>query len=461
VITLTSDLLARYDKPGPRYTSYPTAVEFTDEFGSEDYARHLQTAAARPDDPVSLYVHLPFCDARCSFCGCHVVVARRPSVANVYLDRIRAEADLVAEHLGERRRLVQYHWGGGTPTFYSPEDLAELHRALLERFELDPDAEVAVEVDPRVTTAEHLAVLREIGFNRLSLGVQDFDPGVQELIGRHQTWEETVALHEEARKLGYTSINFDLIYGLPGQQVETFADTLERVVALQPDRLAVYSFAYVPWVRPNQKRIDADLLPDRDAKFALLALAADSLVSAGYHAIGMDHFALPDDELAVAMAQGTLSRNFMGYTTKRGTDVVALGSSGISDIAGAYAQNHKRLHSYYQSVDGGELPVERGRVLTADDQVRRYVITELMCNGRIAFADISGRFGLDFAEYFAVELDDLAGPAGPVAQGLAVVDDAEIVATELGQVFIRNVAMVFDAYLAAKSQDRPMFSRTV
>ncbi|MEN8113425.1 MAG: oxygen-independent coproporphyrinogen III oxidase [Actinomycetota bacterium] len=462
MIRITPELLDRYDKPGPRYTSYPTAVEFTESFGPADYAEHLHAAAQRPSDPLSIYVHLPFCEARCSFCGCHVVVARRQSVADVYLERVIAEADIVATHLGERRILAQYHWGGGTPTYYTPEDLARFHRALLDRFELAPDAEVSLEVDPRVTTAEHLTILRDLGFNRLSMGVQDVDPVVQDLIGRHQTWEQTRDLHVHARELGYESINHDLIYGLPGQTTLSFAETLDRVLELRPDRLAVYSFAYVPWVKPNQRRIDEALLPDRDTKFALLALVAGGLVSAGYRSIGMDHFALPDDDLSLALEQGTLNRNFMGYTTKRDTEMVALGTSGISDVAGAYAQNHKRLNSYYTAVDAGELPIERGAPLTFDDRVRRHVITELMCNGIVAPSSVEAAFGIEFDDYFAADLERLSTPGGAVDEGMVTVGRDGIVASELGRVFIRNVAMEFDAYLQARlGGATPVFSRTV
>ena len=459
MIELTPELLARYDRPGPRYTSYPTAVEFGESFGPDDYARRLADAAAVPDGPLSLYVHLPFCQARCSFCGCHVVIARHGSVADAYLGRVIDEARILADRLGERRTITQYHWGGGTPTYYSPDDLARLHRSILEHFTLADDAEVALEVDPRVTTSDHLAMLKELGFNRLSLGVQDFDPGVQDAIGRHQTMEETLDLYREARDLGFTSINVDLIYGLPEQTVASFGTTMDEILEMRPDRLAVYSFAYVPWVKPNQKRIDPDTLPGRDDKFALLSLVSDRLVGGGYRAIGMDHFALPDDELSLAAAGGTLSRNFMGYTTKRGTEMIALGTSGISDVAGAYAQNHKRLNSYYTSVDAGELPIERGVALSDDDRIRRHVITELMCNSQVVYADVEQRFGIDFADYFGDELSRVA--ASLVPEGLATVDDDAVRATELGSIFIRNVAMTFDAYLAGKTTDRPVFSRTV
>ncbi len=460
-LEVTPEMLARYDRPGPRYTSYPTAVEFGPGFGPEDHRARLVAAAAKEGEPLSLYVHLPFCERRCSFCGCHVVVARRPGVATAYLEHLVAEADLVATVLGGRRRLVQYHWGGGTPTFFSPDRIEELHGVLTERFVVLPDAEVAIEVDPRVTTPEHLQVLRRLGFNRLSMGVQDLDPRVQELIGRGQTWEETRELHEEARRLGFASINVDLIYGLPGQSVASFGETLERVVALRPDRLAVYSFAYLPRVRPNQRRIPAEHLPGRDLKFSLLAQARRILGDAGYRSIGMDHFALPDDELARAYDEGTLSRNFMGYTTRRGTEVVALGTSGISDIGGAYAQNHKRLASYLASVERGELPVERGVALGPDDLLRRYVITELMCNAAVAFADVEERFAVRFAAYFAAELAALTGPGGLVAEGLVTVDDGAIRATPLGAVFIRNVAMTFDAYRGERAGRGVTFSRTV
>jgi oxygen-independent coproporphyrinogen-3 oxidase len=463
-VTVTPELLARHDRPGPRYTSYPTAVEFTDAFGPDDHAARLDEAAESPQERLSLYVHLPFCAARCSFCGCHVVVTRRPEVASPYLGRVIDEAALVADHLGDRRVLGQYHWGGGTPTFHTPDELVALHEALLEHFEMAPEAEVAVEVDPRETTVEHLEALRAVGFNRLSMGVQDVDPGVQDLIGRHQTWEQTVAAHETARRLGFDSVNVDLIYGLPGQDEDSFAATLERIVTLAPDRLAVYSFAHVPHIARHQRRIDTDALPDRDTKFALLANAIETLTNAGYTQIGMDHFARPSDDLAQALDQGTLSRNFMGYTVQRQSDVIALGSSGISDVRGGYAQGHKRLASYYEAVDAGRLPIERGVRLTADDLVRRQVITELMCNGIVDLNDVGARFELRADEYFANELDALAAPGGPVEEGLVDVDGPIVAATPVGRLFIRNVAMVFDAYLSAGPADpgtRPVFSRTV
>lgn len=461
MIEISAELLARHDRPGPRYTSYPTAVEFTEEYGPAEYAHRLEAAATRSDEGLSLYVHLPFCEARCSFCACHVVVARRPEVAEPYLDRVVAEAALVADRLGSRRRVVQYHWGGGTPTHHPPDRLESLHRRLLDHFELDPDAEVAVEVDPRVTTDAHLGTLAALGFNRISLGVQDLDPEVQRLIGRDQTKEQTERLYHEARRLGFPSINIDLIYGLPGQDEQTLDRTLNEIIELRPDRLAVYSFAFVPWMRPHQRRLDEELLPDTASKFGLLALVVTRLAAAGYRQIGMDHFALPGDELVTAADEGTLTRTFMGYTTKRDTETVALGTSGISDVDGAYAQNHRRLASYYEAVDAGHLPVERGYLLDEDDRIRRFVITELMCNAVIDLASVGRRFGVDGEEYFQSEVDALTAPGGLVEEGMARIEGSTIRATQLGALFVRRLATLFDVHTRRRSGDGPMFSRTV
>jgi oxygen-independent coproporphyrinogen-3 oxidase len=459
-VDLSPELLERYDRPGPRYTSYPTAIEFTEEFDADAYADRLAMAATNVDDPLSLYVHLPFCEARCSFCACHVVVTKRESVADAYLARVEREAELVAARIGEGRPLLQYHWGGGTPTYYPAPTLARLHRSLSRWFDIQPGAEVAAEVDPRVTTRDHLETMWELGFNRLSFGVQDLDPAVQEAIGRGQTAEETIELYETAREIGYRSINLDLIYGLPGQTEATMAATLDTVTSLLPERLAIYSFAYVPWMRPHQQRIGEDDIPGRDLKFRLLSMISERLISAGYQAIGMDHFALPEDELATAADAGILTRNFMGYTTRRGAGVIALGTSGIGDISGAYAQNHRRLASYYEDIDGGTLPIERGYRLTPDDLLRRHVITELMCNGRIRNTDIAARFGVDFETTFDEELRALTAPDGPVEEGLVVVRRDGLDATELGRMFIRNVARLFDAH-TKQVIDKPMFSRTI
>lgn len=461
MIEVTPELLRRHDRPGPRYTSYPTAVDFSPDFDASSYESTLRGAALRDADPLSLYVHLPFCEARCSFCACHVVITRDPKVASAYVDRVKREAAMVAGLLGERRRLSQYHWGGGTPTHHAPEVLADIHTELVRHFEILPGAELAVEVDPRVTTRAHLELLSDLGFNRLSLGVQDLDPGVQRMIGRNQTLSQTLSLYEDARGLGFHSINFDLIYGLPGQDLGTMSSTLDRVVEMRPDRLAVYSFAFVPWMRPHQKRLDSSLFPDVDLKFGLLAQVVTRLVSAGYHQIGMDHFALPDDELAEAARSGTLNRNFMGYTTQGETEVIALGTSGISDVGAAYAQSHRRLASYYESVDAGVLPTERGYALNADDRIRRWVITQIMCNGKVDLDVCAARFGIDAVTYFTSELSELSEPGGLVDEGMVEMSLPVISTSDVGRLFVRRLATVFDAHTGERPTDRPVFSRTV
>lgn len=412
------------------------------------------------DRAVALYVHLPFCQARCSFCACHVVVGTSKSLESRYLDAVLAEIDTVADLLGEGPRFTQLHWGGGTPTFHRPEDLARLHRKLTARFQPVPGAEQAVEIDPRVTTRDHLELLSHLGFNRLSIGVQDVDDTVQELIGRNQSREQTEATIATARTVGFGSINLDLIYGLPGQTASSFERTIDAVVDLRPERLAVYSFAYVPWVKTHQKRIDPASLPARETKFEMLALMIRRLTAAGYLHIGMDHFALADDELGVASRSGRLGRNFMGYTTLRDTPVLGFGTSAISEIDGVYAQNHKRLSSYLSDALAGSMPIERGRRSTFDDRVRRVVITELMCNGAVDLGAVGERFGFDPDAYFASERAEIMAPDGLVSEGLVEPCWPHVKATPLGRLFVRRLAMTFDAYLDSEGP-KPRYSRVV
>jgi len=455
--TVDGELLARYDRPGPRYTSYPTAVEFSDEFTTAHYVRCLNELPA--DDEISLYVHVPFCEHRCHFCGCHVIATRHGEVAAKYLEYLEKEIALVAAQLEHRPKVVQYHWGGGTPTYLTPEQMRHLQRSVESHFDIQPGAEVAIEVDPRVTTTQHIDTLLELGFNRISMGVQDFDPAVQEAIGRHQTKEEASQLYAYCREKGITSINIDLIYGLPGQTPESFQRTLDAVNELRPDRLAVYSYAHVPWKVGNQKRIDETLLPQRDDKFALLASAIRAFSEAGYDMLGMDHFALPEDELAKALGGRRLHRNFMGYTVQRSPTMLGLGISAIGEASGAYIQNQKKLSTYYNSLEADEMPVEKGYELSNDDRIRRHVITELMCNSFLRTAEVEERFAVDFADYFALELEELE--SGPAADGLLELRPGELEATPLGQLFIRNISMIFDRYLREKKRDKPTFSRTV
>jgi oxygen-independent coproporphyrinogen-3 oxidase len=457
----TAALLRQYDRPGPRYTSYPTAVEFSDTFDAAAYCGRLEAAASAEREPLSLYVHLPFCQARCAYCGCMVIVTQKREVVARYLDYLERELAMIAGRLGNRRRVVQHHWGGGTPTYFDAAQLRRLDAVVSRHFDLDADAEKAIEVDPRVTTPEQLIVLRSLGFNRLSFGVQDFTPEVQTAIHRHQTEQQTRDLYDCARSLGFESINFDLIYGLPRQELDSFRLTLQSVVAMRPDRVAVYSYAHVPWLRPHQKQIDAGALPDAALKFELIAAAIETLVAGGYAAIGMDHFALPGDELARAAASRRLHRNFMGYTTRPAPDMLGAGASAIGDVRGAFAQNVKKLSEYYAAIDAGRFPIERGYALSRDDLIRREVITDLMCNMYVDRAAVGRRFGIDFEEYFARELGELAAGSGPIADGFLTVTPDCLEVTPRGRLFVRNICMTFDRYLPARQEGRPAFSRTI
>jgi oxygen-independent coproporphyrinogen-3 oxidase len=442
------DLVSRLDVPGPRYTSYPTVADWSEAFGEGAFEAKLDEAGrADPSEPLSLYVHIPFCRKRCTFCGCNVVIAHDPSRADRYLDDVALEMDLVTRHLGRRRALSQIHWGGGTPTFLDEGQLARLYGEITSRFSVLEDAEVAIELDPAQTTRAQLGLLRELGFNRLSMGVQDFDRTVQQAINRDQTVDETMVLVDHARAIGFTSISFDLIYGLPHQTPESWRRSLADVIALRPDRAAVYSFAFVPDVRPHQKRLPIASLPRGTEKLELFKIAFDAFGGAGYVQIGMDHFARPEDELARARFDG---RSFQGYTVKHASDVIAFGASAISDVRGAYAQNVQALPQYHARVAAGRLAVEKGVLLDADDRRRRDLIRELMCNFRVELGD-------DGERYFARELEALRGLE---TDGLVERRGTAVSLTELGQVFVRNVAMVFDARLAAHA-GRERFSRAV
>ena len=456
-LTIDAGLLKRYDRPGPRYTSYPTAVEFREGFSHAEYAPLLEGVA--PADELSLYVHLPFCEHRCTFCGCHVVATRHRDVAAEYLDYLEREIDLVCQHLPGRPAVSQFHLGGGTPTYYSPGQLQRVHDYIAERFELLADAERAIEVDPRVTTHEHIDALAEMGFNRLSMGVQDFDADVQEAIGRGQDAQSTQQLFVYCRRRGFDSINLDLIYGLPHQTVASFMATIEAVLTLKPDRVALYSYAHVPWVRGNQKSMDTAALPSQDAKLELFGIARGAFIESGYEQIGMDHFALKDDEMSHARRGHTLHRNFMGYTVKRSATQLGFGISAIGEVGGAFAQNAKKLSTYYRVLDSGKLPVEKGYELSADDSARREVILSLMCNLYVDFALIESAFDLSFRDYFSLELEELRG--GPTGDKLVVVNDESIAVTALGQLFLRNICMTFDRYLREKPPATPTYSRTV
>jgi len=456
--SVSLELLKRYNVPGPRYTSYPTAPVWKEDFTSSDYERVLRESGSAPEPaPLSLYVHLPFCEKLCYFCGCTVVITgTQHALESAYLDRLENEIDWVADRAGTGRPVVQFHLGGGTPTYFTPERLTRLGRKFRDRFVFAPDAEIGVEVDPRVTTRDHLLTLARLGFNRLSMGVQDFEPRVQVAINRVQPYEETRRLVEEARALGFHSINMDLIFGLPFQTAESFSATIDKVLAIGPDRLAVYSYANVPWMKKHQNVLQPHL-PDERTKFEIFRTALERFTDAGFEYIGMDHFARPSDELARARADRTLHRNFQGYTTKAGTDLVGFGMSAIGGIGRSYVQNRRDLGPYQQAVAAGGAATFRGFHLTEDDVLRRTVIQNLLCHGVVVKKEIEAAHGIAFDRYFADALGRLEPCA---ADGLVLLEPEAVRATPLGRVFLRNLAMPFDAYLAA-APEKPVFSRTL
>ena len=462
---MTTELLDKYNVQGPRYTSYPTAPEWTDAIGPTDFEAACERANAA-GRPVSLYVHLPYCDEQCWFCGCFMKVVPKPDrrgeergEVDGYLADLHREIDLLAARVDRSRPVVQVHWGGGTPTYLTAAQCDALAAHLLEAFPPAPGAEVSVEIDPRVTTPEHLAVLRRRGWNRVSMGVQDFDPEVQELVNRVQPFEMTKGLVDAARALGYESLNLDLIYGLPGQRLAGFARSVEQVLTLRPDRIAMYSYAHVPWLKKPQ-RVLAAHLPEGPEKFAIFVSGIERFSDAGYVYIGMDHFALPHDEIARAQVERTLWRNFQGYTTHAGVDLYALGVSSIAQIDDCYVQNTKDYAAYHAACAEGRPSTVKGWRLTAEDHLRRTVITNLLCHCVIKKREVERQFGIaSFDEKFAREVAQL--PAF-VADGLVEPRTDEVRVTPLGRIFIRNVAMLFDPYLLKRPADQPkVFSRTL
>ncbi|HXU50149.1 MAG TPA: oxygen-independent coproporphyrinogen III oxidase [Candidatus Binatia bacterium] len=450
-------VLEKYNRPGPRYTSYPTAPVWKDDFGPDDLEKYYAIADERAT-PLSLYMHLPFCESLCLFCACNVSIQKDKSVAIPYLAALKREIEHVAKHVSRARPVIQFHWGGGTPTYLSPAQLADLFAFTRERFSFARDAEIGLEVDPRVTSREHLETLRALGFNRLSMGIQDFEPTVQQTIHRVQPYELTRNLITAARELGFGSLNIDLIYGLPYQTAETFRATIAQALTLEPDRVAMFSYAHVPWLKKQQGSFAAHL-PEGREKFAIFRAGLEGFLNAGYIYIGMDHFARPGDELAVAQQNRTLHRNFQGYTTKAGADLYGMGVSAISSIGRAYAQNSREIPAYQTAVKDRGIATMRGYRLSDDDVVRRAVIGRLLCHTVIFKREIEREFGIEFDEYFAGELDRLTEPRD---EGLVVLGVDEIRVTPLGRIFIRNVAMTFDRYLHERQMDkRPLFSKTL
>ena len=458
-IKVDIDLLKKYDRPGPRYTSYPTAPYFHDGVDAKVFEKHLknddQTLA---DKDISLYFHLPFCDTLCYFCGCNMMVTRNRQKIETYIDYIEKEMRLLKSKINPDRKIVQLHWGGGTPTHLSPRQIRRLGGLIHTYFNFSDQAEVSVEIDPRELTRDHMVALKEVGFNRCSMGVQDFNPKVQETVNRVQPEKLTRQTVGWARELGFESLNLDLMYGLPHQTVKSFEKTIDSILDMKPDRLAVFNYAHLPQMIKHQKLIKDEWLPSPDIKLQLLKMSIEKLTSSGFVYIGMDHFARPQDELTIAMQNGTLYRNFQGYSTHAGINLLAVGITSISMLSDLYVQNYKTLDEYYEKLDQGAIPVMRGVELNKDDQLRREVITELMCNFRLKKEKIESKYNIKFDAYFADALKTLKQFENDELVELA---DDQIAVTTAGRLLVRNIAMYFDFYLNRKEKDKPQFSRTV
>lgn len=449
-------LVRKYDVAGPRYTSYPTAMQFSDGFGPGDYARYLHE---RPPmiGPLSLYVHIPYCRNICHYCACNKVITRDPEVAERYIGAMEQEIELLAPHFDQRRRVTQLHWGGGTPTFLSPAELTQLMHVLAKHFLLidSPEREYSIELDPRSVDGSTLALLKGLGFNRLSMGVQDFDPAVQRAVNRIQPFEMVESLVASVREHRFKSLSFDLIYGLPLQSPASMEQTLARVLALSPDRISCYSYAHLPEVFSSQRSIDRMQLPSADDKLELLHTITDTLTDAGYVYVGMEHFVRPDDELARALHDGTLQRNFQGYSTRLAPELLGIGVSAISSTNDLYCQNVKDVADYYALLQQGRLPVQRGLRLSAEDILRRDVIMQLICRMSVDVEETGARHGVDFRRHFAHEMRIIAGME---REGLLADEGNRICVTAAGRPLVRNICMVFDAYL---DPSRQRFSRTI
>ncbi len=451
-VCFDEELIRRYDGRGPRYTSYPTALQFDVSLTADDYRRNAVHSNAS-DRPLSLYVHIPFCNTLCYYCGCNKIVTRNERRVNRYLDDLNLEIEMQAELFASDRKVEQLHLGGGTPTYLSESQLSALLEKLRSAFDFDDNGshEYSIEVDPRSVTAQSIHQLRELGFNRISLGIQDFDEDVQKAVNRLQSVEEVRALTTTARATGFKSISFDLIYGLPHQSVSSFDRTLETVIGMRPDRLAVYNYAHLPERFKGQRMIDANALPSPEMKLDILHHTIDRLCDAGYVYIGMDHFALPDDDLVKARHEQTLQRNFQGYSTHRSCDLIGLGVSSISHIGRMYAQNAVSTIEYEAIIEAGQLPIVRGMAVDDDDALRAAAIQSLMCYDTVSFGDFEAAHGVEFTDYFTAEIDRLC-PL--IDDGLVYIDDHAIRVTARGRLLLRSIAMVFDRYLDSANQDQ-------
>ena len=452
------ELIAALPSSGPRYTSYPTADRFHSGFGEAEYIATLaQRGAGALNKPLSLYIHIPFCDTICYYCGCNKIITKDKTRADEYLDYLEREAELLAPHLNGKNPLAQLHFGGGTPTFLSDGQLDRVFAMIRRHFNLLPDGEYSIEIDPRKVSRDTVHHLGRLGFNRMSVGIQDFDPKVQAAVNRIQSVEETRNVIEAAREAGFKSVSVDLIYGLPHQTLDSIKPTIDTVLSLDPDRLALYHYAHLPHIFKPQRRIDTAAVPSSEEKLDILQYAVRRLGEAGYVFIGMDHFAKPNDELAIALREGLLQRNFQGYSTYADCDLVALGVSAIGKIGGTYEQNERNITDYYAALDAGRLPVMRGYRLNRDDILRRNIIQDLMCRFALDYRDYEAAFGIPFARYFAAELADLRQME---QLGLVALTPRSLAVTPKGRFLIRNIAMVFDYHLRHR-KTKAQYSQTV
>ena len=456
--TIDLDKLKKYDKPGPRYTSYPTAPQFHEKFTRDDLTDEIKRTNDNGNSAdLSLYFHLPYCDTLCYFCGCNMIITRNRGRIGGYTEYLKREIDLYRKLINRDRKVEQLHCGGGTPTHLNPGEITGLISYINRNFEYTPDAEIGCEIDPRGLTKEHLEALRNGGFNRISMGVQDFNDKVQIAINRIQPEDITRQACDWTKELGFLSMNIDLIYGLPFQTPESFEDTVDKIIDISPDRLAVFNYAHVPWLKKHQNILTDKDLPKPEEKLEILKMTIEKLTGAGYVFIGMDHFAKPEDELTVALREKKLYRNFQGYSTHSGADLYAMGVTSISQLPRVYSQNHKQEKSYYDSIDNGLIPIARGYSMNEDDIIRRKVVMNLMCHFVLEFQSIEDEFGIDFNKYFAWGLENLKEFAG---DGLVTMDDNKIVVTEIGRLMIRTIAMNFDGYIE-RQVDKTKYSRTV
>jgi oxygen-independent coproporphyrinogen III oxidase len=443
-------LLNKYNQPLPRYTSYPPATELTPNFQPDSFRSAIAIGNYKKT-PLSLYCHIPFCETPCYFCGCNTIITQRKSLADPYLDYLIRHINQVASLVDRDRLVHQLHWGGGTPNYLSQNQVELLWNHLNQQFQLAEGAEVSIEINPRYVDRDYILFLRQLGFNRISFGIQDFNPKVQETINRVQPEAMLFSVMDWIREAGFESVNVDLIYGLPFQTLDTFQETIQKTLRLNPDRIAVFNFAYVPWLKPVQKRMPADVMPSSAEKLEILHMTIDRLTQGGYVFIGMDHFAKPNDELAIAQQSGELHRNFQGYTTKPESDLLGFGMTSISMLQDVYVQNHKRLKDFYRALDEDQLPIEQGVQLTRDDEIRRAVIMELMCQFQLSTQDLENKyhlgFDLEFNDYFETELPLLDALE---ADGLIKRWSDGLEVTPLGRLLIRNIASVFDAHLRKK-----------